>query len=55
MLLSGPIKKVSQRPTERFNLRPQGLNQGQTSGNQAVGNESVDEEPEAFRHERAIA
>ena len=48
-------RKFPSVPSNEFYLRPQGVNQGQKFGNQAVGDYQMDEEPQALRRERAIA
>jgi len=41
-------RKVSQRPTERFHPRPKEIFKGQTSGNQALGQQLLGVEQTAL-------
>ena len=51
VLLSGPFKKSSERPTERIYPRPQPESfEGQTSGNQVFGQQQLDAKPTSLRH-----
>jgi hypothetical protein len=49
-------RKAFQRPTERINPRPQLESfEGQTSGNQVLGQQQLDAKPTLLRQQRTIA
>jgi hypothetical protein len=56
VLLSGPFKKSSERPTERIYPRPLlEVFQGRSSGSQVLGQQQLDAKPTLLRQQRTIA